>query len=137
MKILFASAAALSLMAGAALAGPAADKAQAHINAIAKGDVAAITAHYESASTLQWVGGPLDGAYTGPGKIKDVWAKFTKGQGPLKASVANVMESTNPKGATVISNVTFQGQSPIKVRYVMTFREDKLVSEVWQIDPNL
>lgn len=137
MRILFTSALAFGLMAGAALAGPAADKAQAHIDAIAKGDVAAITAHYDNASTLQWVGGPLDGAYTGPEKIKDVWAKFTKGQGPLEASVGNVMESANPKGSTVISNVIFQGQSPIKVRYVMTFREDKLVNEVWQIDPNL
>lgn len=137
MRMLFTSALALSFLPGAALAGPAADKAQAHIDAIAKGDVAAITAPYDNASTLQWVGGPLDGAYTGPGKIKDVWAKFTKAQGPLKASVTNVMESANPKGATVISNVTFQGQSPIKVRYVMTFREGRLVNEVWQIDPNL
>jgi hypothetical protein len=26
---------------------------------------------------------------------------------------------------------------PIKVRYVLTFREGKIVSETWQIDPKL
>ncbi len=126
-----------SLAITAAHAGPAADKAKAHIDAIAKGDVAAITAAYDYGSTLQWVGGPLDGVYAGGEKLGEVWTKFTKAQGPLKATVSSSLESANPKGATVISNVTFEGKAPIKVRYVMTFREDKLVNEVWQIDPKL
>lgn len=136
MKILLVPAV-LGLTMGAAAAGPAADRAQAHIDAIAKGDLAAITMPYDATSVLQWVGGPLDGMYAGPDKLKEVWGKFTKAQGPLKASVTGTTESANPKGATVISAVTFQGQQAIKVRYVQTFREDKLVSEVWQIDPNL
>lgn len=46
-------------------------------------------------------------------------------------------ESANPKGATVSANVQFEGKAPIKVRYVLTLREGKIVNEVWQIDPKL
>jgi len=137
MKTLITTGLALALMMGAALAGPAADKAQAYIDAIAKGDVAAITAAYGGDAMLHWVGGPLDGTYAGMDKMKDVWGKFGVAQGPLKASVANVLESANPKGATVVANVTFAGKNTVKVRHVMLFREDKLVSETWQVDPNL
>lgn len=137
MKTLITTGLALALMTGSASAGPAADKAQAHIDAIAKGDVAAITAAYGSDATLHWVGGPLDGTYAGMDRMKKVWGKFAAAQGPLKASVANVLESANPKGATVVANVTFAGKNTVKVRHVMLFREDKLVSETWQVDPSL
>ena len=99
------AAAALGLMTTTALAGPAGDKAKAHIDAIAKGDVAAIAATYADSTTLNWVGGPLDGTYVGADKLKDVWGKFTTAQGPLKATVTNVQESGNPKGDTVTANV--------------------------------
>lgn len=46
-------------------------------------------------------------------------------------------ESANPKGATVTANVVFQGQNAIKVRYVLTLRDGKIVDEIWQIDPKL
>ena len=137
MKTLTCTGLALALMTGAALAGHAADKAQAHIDAIARGDVAAITAAYGNDATLHWVGGPLDGTYAGMDKMRDVWGWFGAAQGPLKASVANALESANPRGATVVANVTFAGKGTVKVRHVMLFREDKLVSETWQIDPNL
>ena len=34
-------------------------------------------------------------------------------------------------------SVLIEGKAPIKVRYVLTFREGKIVSETWQIDPKL
>ncbi|HKU96795.1 MAG TPA: nuclear transport factor 2 family protein [Vineibacter sp.] len=132
-----ACAVAALLMAGPALAGPAADKAKAHIDAIAKGDVGAIMAAYTATATLHWVGGPLDGTYAGADKLKELWGKFGKAQGALKATVTNLAESANPKGATVTANVVFAGQSTVKVRYVMFFRGDQLVDEIWQVDPNL
>ena len=52
--------------------------------------------------------------------------KFGKAAGPL-----------NPKGSTVSANVQFDGKQPIKVRYVLTYRDGKVVSETWQIDPKL
>ncbi len=66
-----------------------------------------------------------------------MWEKFTKSAGPVKVSVNKLEESSNPKGATVSANVLFEGKAPIKVRYVLTFREGKIVSETWQIDPKL
>ena len=35
------------------------------------------------------------------------------------------------------ANVQFEGKQPIKVRYVLTYRDAKIVNETWQIDPKL
>ena len=131
-------AAALSFAAtGAAIAGPAADEAKLHFQAIGSGDTAVLARGYADNAQLHWIGGPLDGTYTGAGSIGGVWEKFTKAQGPLRVSVDKLEESANPKGATVTANVQFEGKQPIKVRYVLTYRDGKLVTETWQIDPKL
>ena len=128
---------ALSLAGTAsALAGPATDLATQHIDAIAAVDGAKITAPYDAASTLHWVGGPLNGTYSGAA-IAETWGKFGKVTGPLKTTVTDMRESANPAGATVTANVVFTGKSDIKVRYTMLFQAGKLVDEIWQIDPKL
>ncbi len=119
-----------------AMAGAAGDRAMQRIQAIGAGDIPTITAAYAPGATLHWVGGPLDGTYSGA-QLGETWTKFTKAQGALKASVANLQESVNPKGTTVTANVLFSGQNQVKVRYVLTYRDDKLVGEIWQIDPAL
>ena len=128
---------ALLLVASAALAGPASDNAQAHFRAIAGGQVENLLSQYADGATLEWVGGPLDGRYTGKAALGAVWGKFAKVQGELTVKVSGVQESANPKGATVTANVIFSGKSDIKVRYVLTYRDGKIVTEIWQIDPNL
>lgn len=127
----------LILLSGSAFAGPAVDDAKAHFQAIAAGDLNRITDAYADHARLNWVGGPLNGTYDGPQSIRAVWEKFVKAQGPLKLTVDKVEESANPQGATVTANVEFQGKQAIKVRYVLTYREGRLVSETWQIDPHL
>lgn len=122
---------------GSAIAGPAAEAAQTHFKAIATGDLSIVMRGYAANPQLNWVGGPLDGTYTGTDTIRATWEKFGKAVGPLKVGVTNLEESANPKGTTVSANVIFEGQMPIKVRYVLTYRDDKLVSETWQIDPKL
>lgn len=130
-------AAALFAVTTSAFAGPATDDAKAHFSAIATGDTAALARQYDANAQLQWIGGPLDGLYSGADKINELWGKFTKSQGALKLTVESVEEATNPKGSTVTANVQFEGKAPIKVRYVLTFRDGKLVNEVWQIAPGL
>jgi len=124
----------LASAATLAHAGPAED-AQSHFQAIAAGDVPALMRGYAEQAQFWWVGGALDGTYSSPEAIRGVWAKFTQAQGPLKLSVANLEEAANPKGATVTANVVFEGKGPIRVRYVLTFREGRIVNEIWQIDP--
>lgn len=136
MKTIVLSTLALTLLTGAAIAGPAEDMAKSRIDAIAKGDVATVTASYADGTTLNWVGGPLDGKYTGADKLKEVWTKFTTAQGEQKATVAAIAESANPKGATVTANVVFAGKNTVKVRYVLLYRDGKLADEIWQVDPN-
>lgn len=127
----------LLLAVGAALAGPAGDNAQAHFRAVAAGQVENLLSQYADNATLEWVGGPLDGRYAGKAALGEVWDKFAKAQGELTVKVSNVQESANPKGATVTANVVFGGKNDIKVRYVLVYRDGKIVGEVWQIDPNL
>lgn len=119
----------------AALAGPAEDLARSRINAIAGGDLAAVTSAYGPTATLHWVGGPLDGTYSQPGKIKEVWSKFFTAQGAQKATVAAATEAANPKGGTVTVDATFAGKNTVKVRYVLLYRDGKLVDEIWQVNP--
>jgi len=119
----------------AAHAGPAED-ARAHFEAIAAGQLDALMAQYAPEATFQWVGGPLDGAYSGVERIREVWSKFVK-NGPYSVSVAKLEESANDKGATVTANVQFSGKTAVKVRYVLVFRGGKVVNAVWQVDPRL
>lgn len=132
-----ASALVLGLMAAAAHAGQAANDATTHFQAIASGDLAVLMRGYHDQAQFQWLGGPLDGSYAGVAAIRGVWEKFGKAQGPLQASVESLEESANPKGATVTANVLFTGKAPIKVRYVLVYRDNMIVSETWQIDPKL
>jgi hypothetical protein len=121
---------------GAAFAGTA-DDAQSHFKAIAKGQVEDIMKGYADNAHFEWVGGPLNGTYVGADKIKEVWSKFAKANAPLELSVTKIEESANPAGSTVTANVEFKGKNTIKVRYVLNYRDGKLASEVWQIDPKL
>jgi hypothetical protein len=133
---LAASTCAMLFAASGAIAGPA-DDARTHFQAIGSGDLQVVMRGYADNAQFNWVGGPLDGTYSSPAAIQSVWEKFTKSAGPLKVSVDKLEESANPKGSTVSANVQFEGKAPIKVRYVLTFREGKIVSETWQIDPKL
>ena len=135
-SILTAIATTLTLAATTGFAAPV-DDARAHFQAIGAGDVAVVMRGYADTAQLNWVGGPLDGTYASADAIRGAWEKLAKSQGPLKVSVDKLEESANPKGSTVSANVQFDGKAPIKVRYVLTFREGKIVSETWQIDPKL
>ena len=92
---------------------------------------------YADQAQFHWIGGPLDGTYASTDAIRGVWTKFIAAQGPLKLTVGAIEESANPMGSTVSANVQFQGKAPINVRYVLVLRNDKIVGEVWQIDPKL
>jgi len=112
-------------------------QARDHFAAIAKGDIDAVMANYAPNAELHWVGGPLDGDYQGIGALKQVWGKFAKAQAPLDVHVENLRVNGNPAGSTVSADVTFSGANTIPVRYILLYRQGKLVDEVWQIDPNL
>lgn len=118
-------------------AGQASDNAREHFNLIGNGDVGSLMSGYTSGAVLNWVGGPLDGSYASPDAIRSLWEKFSKAQGTLKVSVDKLEESANPKGSTITANVKFEGKVPISVRYVLVYRDGKIVSETWQVDPNL
>ncbi|ANJ68360.1 hypothetical protein A9404_07950 [Halothiobacillus diazotrophicus] len=124
------------MAASTAFAGPA-EEAKAHFAAIGAGDVDRIANAYTDDSRFYWVGGPLDGDYTGAAAIRGVWTKFAKAQGEMKVTVEHLEEAANPKGSTVTANVVFAGKATVKVRYVLTYRGDKLIAETWQIAPKL
>jgi hypothetical protein len=127
----------LALSSGLAFAGSASDDAQARFDSIASGDVNAVITQYQDSATLQWLGGPLDGTYTGKEQLSTVWSKFTKAQGPMKVKVQNLVEHANPKGSTVTADVFFAGNKTVPVHYVLSYRDGKLVNEIWQVSPSL
>jgi len=136
LPVMILASAVLTSASASVMAG-ASDAATDHINAVAAGKVSEIMAGYGDNAVFQWVGGPLDGVYTSRDAIHTVWSKFAKGNAPLKASITQLASSGNPKGETVSANVVFSGKKTIKVRYVLTYRQGRLVNEVWQIDPKL
>lgn len=135
-SLILSTSVATLLMASSAFAAPA-DDARNHFQAIGAGDVAAVMRGYADQAQFNWIGGPLDGTYSTQEAIRGVWSKFMQSQGALKVSVSQLEESANPKGSTISANVQFEGKTPIKVRYVLTYRDGKIVSETWQIDPKL
>ena len=137
MKTVFTALAISLVSIGSAFASPATDAAQVHFAAVGANDIAVLMRGYADNAQLNWIGGPLDGTYSGSDAIQGTWVKFGKAVGPLKVTFNNLEESANPKGSTVSANVQFEGKMPIKVRYVLTYRDGKLVNETWQIDPKL
>jgi len=127
----------LFLSLSSAVYADAREVAQGHFKAIAAGQVDQIMQGYADKAHFEWIGGPLNGTYAGTEKIREVWTKFAKANAPLDVSVKKLKESANAAGETVTANVEFKGKNTIKVRYVLTYREGKLVNEVWQIDPKL
>ena len=127
----------LALSCGMAFAGTATDSAQARFNYIASGDINSVLTEYQDSATLQWLGGPLDGTYTGKEKLSMVWSKFSKAQGPMTVKIQNLVEHANPKGSTVTADVFFAGKNTVPVHYVLSYRGGKLVNEIWQVSPSL
>lgn len=122
---------------GSAAASPPGEAAQIHFTAIGAGDTSIIMRGYADNAQLTWVGGPLDGMYAGTDAIRATWEKFGKAVGPARVTVLAMEESANPKGATIVAKVQFDGKAQVNVRYVLTYRDGKLVNETWQIDPKL
>ena len=137
LKPLAGAVAALAFIFAATARAAPADDAKAHFQAIAGGDVATLGAGYADGATLLWIGGPLDGGYTGADAIRATWQKFAAAQGPLKLTVEHVEEAANPKVATVTANLLFEGKAPIRVRHVLVYRDGRIAGEVWQIAPAL
>lgn len=108
-----------------------------HFNSIADGDISKLMGQYGDNARLDWIGGPLDGSYSGEEELRTVWRKFTKALGPMQASVSNIKENSNPKGSTITADVLFKGNKTIPVRYTLLYRNNHIVSEIWQISPAL
>jgi ketosteroid isomerase-like protein len=130
----------LAAFSGAAFAGPPEEAmAKSHFKAVAAGDIDTLVDAYSDNATLYWIGGTLDGIYHGTKEIRDVWIKFVAnndGQ-PRVATVSGIEQSSNPKGATIAVSADYKGKTNVKIRHVLVYRDDKLVNEVWQIDPGL
>jgi ketosteroid isomerase-like protein len=122
-----------------AAASTASDLMSSRILALGAGDVADLTAVYGDHAALLWVGGPLDGRYQDVAAIAGIWQKFAKAQGPSHSRIVDLTEATNPQGSTVTANLVLTadhaGGKTLKVHYVTVWRGDRLVDEIWQLNP--
>lgn len=129
-----------SLISAAALAGPLEEKkAEAHLKAVAAGDVEALMRDYVDDAYMDWVGGPLDGRYRGKAAIREVWKKWValNDDKPRQARLGKFSQYANPKGVAVEAGAEYSGKTTAKVWHVLVYREGELATEIWQIDPAL
>lgn len=121
-----------------ALAGPIDEaKAQAHLHAVAAGDLDALMRDYEEDAYMDWVGGALDGRYRGKAAIKTVWQKFIAANDgkPRPAKFSKLEAFANAKGTTVEAKAEYGGKTPLKAWHALSYRDGKLATEIWQIAP--
>lgn len=118
--------------------GTNAPDAMMHFKAIADANPTAIMKTYGPRPVVEWVGGKLNGTYVGQDAITDMWRDFAKGVGRTTLKVSDIRVNTAPKdGMTVTADVVFKGKATIPVRYVLVYRNRKIVDEVWQVAPDL
>jgi len=129
-----------SLVSAAALAGPLEEKkTEAHLKAVAAGNIESLMRDYAEDAYMDWVGGPLDGRYRGKTAIRAVWQKFiaqSEGQ-PRPARYGTITQQANPKGVTLEAAAEYGGKTTVKVWHVLVYREGELATEIWQIAPSL
>jgi hypothetical protein len=109
--------------------------AQYHWEAIARSDIGMTTIHYTPNSTLEWVGGPLQGKYAGPTAIAEVWTKFFNAQRPTEVEVSNVQERQEGGRQAVAARVLFKGRRAVPVDYLLVFDGGRIVAETWKVVP--
>ena len=114
-------------------------KAQAHLNAVAAGDLEALMRDYAEDAYMDWVGGPFDGRYQGKVAIRAVWQKFIDANAgkPRTAKFGKLEAYANPKGASIAVSAEYSGAAIVKVWHVLTYREGTLTTELWQISPTI
>jgi ketosteroid isomerase-like protein len=137
-RLSLAAFALLSVLAQSVLAGPLDEaKAKAHLDAVAAGDLAALTRDYAEDAYLDWVGGPLDGRYQGKAAISAVWQKFIAANAgkPRPAKFGKLESYANPKGTSVEIKAEYGGTTPVNVWHALTYRDGSLATEIWQIAP--
>jgi len=121
-----------------ASAGPLDEaRAQAHLNAVAAGDIDGLMRDYDEDAYMDWIGGPLDGRYRGKDQIKAVWQKFIAANAgaPRPVKISPLQAFTNAKGATVHASAEYGGTTPVKVWHALSYRDGALGTEIWQIAP--
>lgn len=125
---------------GLALAGPLDEKkGAAHLKAVAAGDLEALMADYAEDANLDWIGGPLEGRYSGRAAIREVWKKFIAANdgAPRPARTGKLTAYANPAGASLEAEAEYGGKKPLKVWHVLVYRDGVLTTEIWQIAPAL
>lgn len=114
-------------------------KAKEHLAAVSAGDLEALMKDYADDAYMDWVGGPLEGRYTGKAAIRAVWQKFiAANEGKPRAAIFGEVESyANPKGVSIETKAVYTGKTQTKVWHVLVFRDGTLTTELWQNTPAL
>jgi hypothetical protein len=120
--------------ANSASAGTDAVRAEAFFNAISGGNADTVASFYADKAEFHWVGGPLAGIYKGKGQIKGVWEKFGQAAGKLDYKTLDLSESQNGPISTVTARVKFIGPKEVPVKFVLMFKDGKIVNQIWQVD---
>lgn len=117
-----------------------------HWNYISTKSLSPLTAEYNSNATLSWVGGPLNGNYSGVASIQGVWQKFFASWGAIWFfSQSEPTVSVQGNNAIVTSMIQFvaspssesQQVNYLNISYTLKYASVasawRIYAEVWQI----
>ena len=116
-----------------------------HWDNIARQSLSTTISYYSNTSKLYWIGGPLNGTYSGIKPIEDVWTKFFEAQEVVwfMANQTNVI--VNSPSATIDSQVSwlvssnttdYTGYTMIKTDYTIVYdfsSTPMIMEETWKI----
>ena len=117
-------------LCGLASAGPLDERAaEAHLKAIAAGNVDTLMSEYGDEPYMDWIGGTLDGRYRGSAAIRELWTRFAANNDnqPRTLQRTTITQSGNPKGVTLTVNAEYVGKTMVRVHHVLVYRDAKLV----------
>ncbi|PKM46414.1 MAG: hypothetical protein CVV05_01680 [Gammaproteobacteria bacterium HGW-Gammaproteobacteria-1] len=123
-----------------ALAGPLDEaRAKTHLNAIADSDLEVLMRDYADDAYMDWVGGPLDGRYTGKAAIRALWEKFIAANDgkPRPVKVGEFEDYANSTGVSIVAEAEYGGMKPVKVWHLFVYRDGVLTTEIWQVAPSM
>ena len=116
-----------------------------HWDNIAIENLATTISYYTENSKLYWIGGPLDGTYSGTNSIEDTWTKFFKAQEVVWFKTNQTKITIDSPSATINSQVSWLVSSNttdytkytmIKTDYTIVYDFSStpvIIDETWKI----
>jgi cytoskeletal protein RodZ len=107
-----------------------------HWTAVANRNATGLGNEYAKDAVVAWVGGGLNGTYTGKNQIDTMWSKFAGATTPMRFDVTKVSyDLTNDRPAIDETVVLHNSKGSIHVDSTIVYNSNqKIIAEIWKLD---